>query len=390
MALYVQSVPNPGVGRDWRATVPGQYLWNVTGITATLTLVDTTSVMADSSGNGLHGRYHYSTPGISEVPGVVAGVTSALMETPAGVSLGTSGQSPNAMPRPGGVNPRSIEVWAIGLPISGTTMELVGSVAPDFLGRILVALDGTIQFDSGAATGPATLSSPVGTFVNDANPHHIVGTADAAGMTLYYDGVAVAAVAAARTGTGNLLGIQIGNLVPGPFASRAHVVGQVACYPSVLSGARVAAHFAAAAVSGAAYSAAVLADAPRCYYKMDDALGRGLVTPTLVVTDSANEVLRIPPAQQLSVAGSVLFSWQPGLNSSDAIPTGEVVTVAVPSLILPPGYTVGTETPDLSTTSRWTNVKVWWDSNVMDAQIGTSPYVYAPSIHLVYTPERGF
>ena len=56
MSLYTQVVPNPAAGADWSWPVPGKYIYDVTGITATLTTgIGASTNVPDASGHGNNG-----------------------------------------------------------------------------------------------------------------------------------------------------------------------------------------------------------------------------------------------------------------------------------------------------------------------------------------------
>lgn len=106
----------------------------------------------------------------------------------------------------------------------------------------------------------------------DGKWHHVVGTLGPDGMVLYVDGAQVASSpnTAAQVYNGQwylglgMPGWSVGNFLSGSLARFAY-------YTSALSAARVAAHFAA--TDDATYDAAVLADAPTSFLKLDEASG---------------------------------------------------------------------------------------------------------------------
>lgn len=109
---------------------------------------------------------------------------------------------------------------------------------------------------------------------------------------------------------------------------------------------------------------------------------------TLTVTNDTDEVIQVPTGfVEVVTAGVYQYSWQPDLNSSAQTPGAEVTTVPIPPLILPAGYTIASDTFGIGANDQWSNVTVWWDSNIMDAQAAQSAYLFPPPVHLVYHQE---
>src|SRR5204863_4308339 len=84
VTLSVVRIPNPPAGVDWSTVVPGAYLYDVTGITATLTTSAVVGPMLDASGNARDGNYNGAGPA-SFVPGLVAGDLALQCDNALGV-----------------------------------------------------------------------------------------------------------------------------------------------------------------------------------------------------------------------------------------------------------------------------------------------------------------
>ena len=390
MPLYVVRPPNPPPGVDWVDVVPGQYLYDVTGIYATLnTGSGLTFPFADSSGNGYDGTIHLNPPAtavqVVQRPGLVPGNASTrfgVTSTPANYAYGGV---------PGPIN------FDLGQSFTVEFLALAEAFAQDSL---------MCFFDSGAltvsieilATGSIQMTRTldfsayrcVGPFLFDGNPHLIdVVLPWAGGFVVYVDGLPTALTfetpAGARTaGPVNGYGMFIGAGGPPLFET----VDEFALYPFALTAGQVAARQAARG-SFAAYSASVLADAPAAYYHLDEVAGTGRQV-VLDVTDGTNLVEEIPSGFPAVVTpGPYNYSWQPKLNSADQSPGGTLTTVPLPRLVLPAGYTIGTRTLDLQPTDQWSDIAVWWDSDIMDSQQSITPYAYPPGALLVYKQIQG-
>jgi hypothetical protein len=60
------------------------------------------------------------------------------------------------------------------------------------------------------------------------------------------------------------------------------------------------------------------------------------------------------------------YTWMTGLAAHSSVVSDTIITAAIPDLILPAGYTIGTFTPDIQPTDQWSNIVIWWDSDYMD------------------------
>lgn len=389
MTLYVIRPPNPPAGRDWTAAVPGQYLYNITGIVATLTTASGASPTAlDASGHGRNGTYDPVIPPSVFVPGLVAGDLALQCQTPAFVNVN------GVTVPPGGIRWDQDFAIAFWYRIDGgagqTPDAFVASATPNpgfLLVRIHYGANGNVyQIGNNVADWRTALNSvPV-----DNNPHFVVVMWSGGVMSVSVDGAAVGFSLMGVAGSG-------GPMTDASWAedgagspSGPHVMDEVAIWNTALTQANATAMFNAAAGGFAAYSAAVLALNPWGYWHLDDYAPPGGRQVTLAVTDGTNELEQLPTGFPVSAGlGPFRYSWTPDLNASTQVPSGSPTTVAIPRLILPAGYTVGTETPDLASGDRWSGITIWWDSNLMDAARGLNPYDYPPGAKLVYRQRKG-
>lgn len=385
MPLYVIRPPNPAAGVDWLATVPGQYLYDITGITATLTTAAGGATVAhDSSGNGRDGTYHGGNTTGWFVPGIVPGDASFLtgdlfsgnkfwLSSPAAVMQWTAPWSFACWIEIGVVAPTSIQILC----------NCLGPLAVSYLRIHLLA----------ANNGSLRVNSPTGTWrtANGVIPTNgaacfVAVTWDGVTLIPYVNGVAVAwAAVSPAPGPSPVLD-------PPIFASGNGVVSNTeinadewTVWDTTIAAGDVAAIYAAASVSFAAYTAAVLATTPAIYYHLNDgALGVGRQV-TLAVTDGTTTVEQIPSGFPVAGAlGSYAYSWQPGLGASAQTVDGATTTVAIPRLILPAGYTVGARTLDLGGADQWSDVVIWWDSTLMDSINHLYDYQFAPGWKIDY------
>jgi hypothetical protein len=156
-------------------------------------------------------------------------------------------------------------------------------------------------------------------------------------------------------------------------------VAAAAYFSGVLSAAQVAAHQAAIATSSAAYKTAVLADSPLAFWMLDSTYNTAARTTALAVQNGAVTVAVFPTDVPVTSPGTFTYSWQtlgPGaLQSVD----GTLITVPIPTMQLPPGYTVGSNTADIVATDQWSNITLWYDdgTGTPGASGGEVPYLDA-------------
>lgn len=396
MTLYVERPPNPTAGVDWSYMVPGRYLERITGITATLTTVALPSTVAlDASGNGHDGTY--GGPG----PGVLFGMY-------VGNGLGSTG--PISL-----VGNWSVEGWyqsVSSVPGLWDLMFIENTFATPDANVSINPANGSVQIEWNKVAGAGNrwfAFCAAGTVPIDANPHYWVLTVVGNVPTFYLDGVAKA-TAVLVAGTAELAANW--NLwVPGPFGGGPHgppmfvpgivagddaiessisggstsVLDEYAWYSHGLTAGQVAAHYAAGLVGIGAYTAAVLADAPFGYWHLDDVASGTGRTPGLFVTDGTDQVALIPDGfSAQTTPGPYFYSWLPTLAADTRDPTGTITTVAIPKLILPAGYSVGTRTPDIQPGDQWSDIAVWWNDDAQRSQAAVDAFLYPPGALLVY------
>jgi len=385
MSLYVVTVPDPPPGVDWTTMVPGYQLWDVTGITATLVSASGPSPNAlDASGVGNDGTY---PNGHQLLAGLVPG--DDAMGASSGVGEYLLVQHP-------------VVAWTGDWTIEYLTQTVGGQYGWGFIASVGTGAHPSqfLQFAGGPpndylflqATGAGLVGgvwqSPNGSFPSDGLPH-LVGVTYVSGtdtLAFYVDGVNVGAVENfGPWGALNLLDTLFLNHNPAfPTVGQDAYVDELAVYATALSGAQMAAHQAARGAFGT-YAAAVLADGPSAYYHLDDTLIGGGRTPNLQITDGTHLVQSISPAfAAVTQPGPYNYSWQPSSGSNAQTADGTLTTIGTPPLVLPGGYTIGTSTPDLQPTDQWSNVVLWWSTDIMDLLAEFNPYAYPPGATLQY------
>ena len=219
---------------------------------------ETTGFLAsDSSGNRHHGQFNN---GISEsVPGLLAGdVDKAVAFLPDIHVMRANHGSLSTIAADGTWQARSYEFWWKGRPRTALVSEFplisVGRGGP---------ADFEILYNDDLGLSVRTISSTTETVfpINPLLRHHIVVTRSAAGTrAVYVDGVPVTTTNFVRTPAARkaLSGLQVsgGGYTPASTDSAVYqpslvTFDEVAVYPTVLSAATVAAHYAAGATAWA-------------------------------------------------------------------------------------------------------------------------------------------
>lgn len=387
MALYVTRPPNPVRGTDWKAAVPGEYLYNVTGITATLSTANGAGpAMLDSSGFANDGTYLDPSRALYGQPGLVAGdeAVTALDNTILAQMPMTGGLIGADYTIGGWLNPPSTADCAY-LILEG--FSVTPALAVSFFYQIFngAASLGMQRRVFPGPTGLATYSAPTPALAPGA--HFVaVGYDPASGTARFYvDGLPVGD--SHNTNSPSSEDPILGEL--GDMRTQFPVtLDEVFFCPQQLADADIAALYAAASVDFLTWTAAVLAFSPFGFYHLDEFVPGTGRQVALEVTDGSSVVEMIPTGfPRAPGPGPYSYSWVPRLNASTQTPSQLVTTVAVPALVLPPGYTVGSNTPDLVLGDLWSDIAIWWDSNIMDAQAGQSAYLFPPPVHLVYHQE---
>lgn len=385
MTIRTQIVPDPPPGQDWSTIVPGEYLWDVLTVNATL---------AAQAGCL---NFNQNTAMDCGLP--FGGPTSGR------VDLGASAFTP-------GGGAFSVELWIRPTTGFNPAFGRICSTCPgpppgQQLMECIAIPGGSIGFGYGF---PFPFSTAVGSGVpsTDEWTHYVFlshGTGTA--FEIWENGVMLQTGATGAYGatpaTASTIG---GRYSPAPFTFSACVFDEVAFYHHALSPAAIAAHYAAGCTGFATYSAAVFADGPVSYYHLDegpgattvnDATGHGhagIVAetpafgapgfyegggpryPALTITDGSNVILVAPSATGQVNGTTVQYSWY--LANASAIPTPGtgIVSIALPRLVLPAGYVVESVTGELEPGDQWSEITVWWDDTLMGGMAGITPYDY--------------
>lgn len=385
MALQVTTVPPPAAGADWQVAVPGQYVWEIRSIVATLAADTGCSVVP--SGTAL------------DTGSTVGGLYAGRVDLPAGAFDPGNG-------------PFTIELWMRATPASATVATDVCALGPglpagfqavEFTPRVgaLIGLGsgypssftGLVQSQAGAGDEwvyyVVTVTGPSGTFTISENAVDLQS-----GPTGAYTFPAFSA---------SVLG---GRFEPAPTTFTSAEIAHVALYHSVLSFAQRAAHYAAMCADASIYPAAVLADNPISYYECADAFGsltatdnsgngndgtiadspvfgvtgvtRGSGTSArntaLEVTDGTNVVLLAPALVGQTEPAAVTYTWY--VAGSLAEPALFTVAVEIPQLIMPAGWTLGSRTSPIAPADQWSNITVWWNDEYSGGNGVLTPYAY--------------
>lgn len=388
MTLRVTTLPNPAVGKDWSTLVPGNELWDVTGIVATLKtavagppsfatvdaailavsptgyypLNDAANPMTDHSGHGNNGTYDPDATGHVTLGGapIFAGATSAAITT------GTPGYIGKAN-------------MVAGLMAGDWWVAMSYQRGADDTGRAYVFFEtavgniGLIIFGSteaGDATSQAWRGTAVGSFEATFSPVIPNGAVDCMTVVVYHAGTGV------YDWYNN--GVLVGSVADSGAATVASpTIAHIGQY-----GDTATRRFGPVAWGTGALTAAQVA---AMYPPTSGGTGR---TPSLVVTDGTHVLQTIGQGFAApATAGPYAYSWQPGVSSNTATPAGTTISIAIPKLIVPAGYVLETVTPDLIGTDQWSNLAVWWSTDIMDALGEVSPYAYPPGAFLEYRQQ---
>ena len=385
MALYVQSVPNPAVGADWKFTVPGQYIFDIVAITAQLATTANPTVGTDSSSNGRDVTFTNNAFTTYGTAGPFAGSPSLAVTQAAGAH-GTGTQiATRAASTDWNLATFSIGCWVkLSANAQGVLWEADSIQSSQHQGLVFGSLAGTpnqafLQWKNGVT------KTQTGTFT--ANAWHLIGcTYDGTTLIFYVDGAASGSSAQTITVGAFSEPMKLGGA--GGVQGNMELEGAMAgCFvnSTALAAGRWSTYFTdATTVSAAQYKTDVLADSPLALWLMDQTQSQNTRQADLVITDGTNTILDVPTGFTV-IAGTspITFSWQTNLNSSAQIPNG-ATTVAIPPLILPAGYTIGTRTLDIQATDQWSNINIWWNSDINDGTGGVDQFVYPPGAFLTY------
>ncbi len=386
MVLYVIPVPDPPMGADWKYTIPGQYIENITAITGRLRTfsAQVPVQMFDASGNGNNGVYGNGTQtGMTFVAGLVSG-DAAVREVGA-QQIGTATPL-SADPLTGDF---TIGGWIASANPSDffNFMILQGSANPTVRFQVRGNSFGGFFQLTRNYTGLTGDFFTTGTMPLPAGPNFITAVYTAANnhVVFYLNGTAFAAQTyAAHPMVNTTDRLDIGNIGAGVTQT----FDEMFLIESALSAGNVAALYTAGLVGWDTWNSTLLAFTPFAYYQLDDAqadTGRAVL---LDVTDGTHVVLDLPAGVPTpTVIEPFVYSWIPNLNSSTITPRPTTITAAIPPLVLPAGYTVGTRTLDLTAVDQWDNVTVWWNSNVMDSIGPGAGFDYGDGAFLTYQQQ---
>lgn len=384
MTLRTVAIPDPPAGVDWQTIVPGNYLYHITGITATITTGQATATTAvDASGNNRDGTYDPILGTPQFVTGLVSGDLAWLSGT---VSPFTTASTITL--------PTNCADWDTDFTICwwcSFTADFAGA-GLDFYEAVLQSTGDPLRIFGTVGPGMGVQSIQVNAlpnagswvaddiFLPDGTIYFCALTWDGADLKLYIDGALYPWTTTGGTPSNSGDGqYSIGE----PAGGCANVVDEWATFKRALSAGELLALYVAGQVDIDTYSGAVLALTPFVYYHLDDGPGTGRQV-ALTVGDGINVVEFIPPGfDDVVTPGPYAYSWQPNLPTSTQTPDGTITTVAIPQLILPAGYTVGTNTIDIAPDDQWSNVTLWWSDDVMNSLNPYNPYAYPPGATLV-------
>lgn len=392
MTLRVAQVPPPAAGQDWSYTIPGNYVEDVVGVAATLTTKLAVTTIPDETGNGHTATVIAGNKSTLGAPGPYAGgannfalfgngdVTShnAFAEAVAANVFNVANGTLECLVNVSTHNPALTDGNGWGALDNGATVVRVGygSDRNSSADPVPLALVSNGSFRT--ITSPGSLSRNAW--------HSIALTWDGTTFRLYIDGVA------AGTHTGDMPIWSQGQPFIGSQEINNPVYGsQAACafYGTTLTAGQIAAHFAALS-SWTAYRTAVLADSPIAFWGLNTNPGGPSRTVALDITDGTHVVEEIPSGfASAGNVGTYAYSWQSQLGGNTQTPTQSTTTVAIPDLILPPGYTIGTRTLDIGATDQWSNISVWWNDTFQTGVGFQDRYEYPPGVHLVYRQAAG-
>lgn len=373
--------PDPPANVEVFVTVPGDQDWHVLSVQATLSTTDENNLIGlpavDSSGNlrdGLYGAFG-STRIKGGAPGLVTGDTAIVVGdlTDPGPYEGFV-QTPAAALITGGSF--SIEAW-VSWDAGGFATypyQAFRAVAPinEMVGLVDEIATGGLQLRRRRAVGTLETLLYAPGIPQDGARHHVVGVYNAGvpELRLYLDGVSVASLGS--VGATSASARQTGRTGEGSALPHT-VMDELALYPVALSGARVAAHYAARN-NFAAYSAAVLADAPSGYYHLNETVPPIQSEVLLLETNGSLLLFVATPIGVVPDGNRYRFTWLAGLPGVTDTPAVGAVTSTIPNLIVPPGYTLGTRTIRQAGGFQWSDVIVWYDFEYTDGRAGRVDY----------------
>lgn len=379
MTLRTIAVPAPALGADWSYQVPGKYLLDITGITATLDAGGGATVMVDSSGNGLNGTYVFNGGYPVSVGGLLAGGNAVKWDR--ANPSGPGGSANGAVGAVDWIAPWSVAFWYAWnpAPLDASFPFTISSTSSSSAVQLVISGDGSAEIDLVGDGGTQLAQWGAGTIPVNGARAFIVAAYDGADLLLYVNG--------ALATPSSTFGAAVGPLTPvalilerdlGGDPSADSTMQAFATFPALLTGLEVATLYLAGLSSLAAFSAGVLGLAPEVYYELGDPIG-GPRQVVLRVLTSTGDVAQLGSGFELANGGGPFaYSWQPRIPQSTQTEDGSQTTIAIPRLVLPAGYTVGTRTLDIGSGDQWSGVTLWWDDATMLGQQPTDPYRFPP------------
>lgn len=385
MTKYVVPVPDPLAGDDWATVVPGIYLWDVIGITATLT--------TGTPGGQFFGVSYDGTTGIATfyLDGLPIG-TAANPPLPVHSSanftlFGQPTTGPGIWDEPAFFN-GTLDDADMATMFAAASVSYAAYVAA-VLARTPIAyyhLDpfpspGGIASDASGNGNDLTYEVNTGVFPIVPVPGLVSG-----GQALEVTGTEIAEGTVSGIGTGSFS--QVGWVKPAAL-NQGLLLGFFQFNPGgettwVLQsqnqpGTPLLQLFRITSISPVNIQQF---DSPAGTFTPSGGTGR---QPTLVVTNGTDNVLAIPTGfEAVTTPGPYNYAWQPGLNADTQSSDGTLTTVAIPALIIPAGYVIATVTLDLQPTDQWSDVSVWWDDTYQNLTNGAYDYGFPPGRFYVY------
>jgi RHS repeat-associated protein len=287
------------------------YQYDQNGNVTSQTSVANASV-ADSSGHGVQAGI---SGGVTEqVPGLISGDSDTAMSLD-----GLTGSVETGYVQTG-VTSYTVEAW-----VKTTDTGFRKAIVQDQGSGLGQSLTLGMYPATGAAGEPFFELEgnylEIGIFgttpINDGQPHHVVGTwsgtsgqpVTPAQFHLYVDGNLVTTTSTITNGSANAPLTGLGGTKIGHHdiwnTSFSGTIDEVALYTTVLSAARIAAHHS----GGSGYKAAVLADSPAAYFRLDDGAA-GPTGPNTIVSKPTYSTTDTVTATQTSAGGTYLMDLQ--------------------------------------------------------------------------------
>jgi hypothetical protein len=377
MVLYVITPPNPPPGQDWQYTVPGQYVEEIVSVTATLATTQNPPTALNSVTGGAYPATYQAAALLSfQQAGPFGGAANYAVTTGAHPATATA-VAVDGTTTDFNRATFSIGAWAKIAP-AGTVRQLIfqnntyaggGTYRGYGFSGSKTGTDVQLGFQW---KGGGQLSSGIfaaGTW------KHMAVTWDSANIRFYINGALDSTFADAVVFDAISNTIALGGDVPGNLEVFNGSLCGIFFNDSVLTAGQIAAYVTASATSSAAYQTAVLADSPRALWMLNEVVDTSGRTPSLAIGNGITNVgLYTPGVPPASSGSPFTYSWLTTLSSNTHAGGTSTITAAIPDLILPAGYTIGTYTPDILPTDQWSNIVIWWDSTFMDGNQNLQPY----------------